>query len=36
MELKFALIECDKPDKGELTLLIGTKDAFDLIDTMTI
>jgi hypothetical protein len=36
MALKFAFVECEKPDKGELTLLIGTKDAFELIDTMNI
>ena len=36
MALKFALVECEKPDKGELTLLIGTKNAFNLIDTDSI
>ena len=32
MALEYFATACEKPDKEELTLLVGPEDAFDLID----
>ena len=36
MALKWAATACEKPDKGDLTLLVGQENAFDLIDTIYV
>ena len=34
MALKYFATACEKPDKDDLTLLVGPENAFDLIDTI--
>lgn len=36
MALEYFATACEKPDKEELTLLVGPENAFDLIDTMYV
>jgi hypothetical protein len=36
MALKYIGLACEKPDKEDLTLLVGPENAFDLIDTIYV
>jgi hypothetical protein len=36
MALEYFATECEKPDKEDLTLLVGPEDAFDLIDRIYV
>lgn len=36
MALRYFATACEKPDKGELTLLVGPENAFDLIDMIYV
>ena len=36
MALEYFATACEKPDKEELTLLVGPEDAFDLIDRIYV